>query len=229
MNIKKYLLRPQNISNNINKSDLIISTLSLIIFIILSYFVATDKLRELDKNLLLNIREILPSWFMYIAKVSYFLGEAEVTVFFVIFCLAILVWKKYWEEAQVVALSCLSVLILVDQILKPFFAIRRPLGRLVPAITGYTYPSGHVAGNLLFYFLVAYIASQYFPQLKVYFYSLATFLIILMSISITYLRVHWISDIFASYCLGYILFILSILLLNSSVGDRYHKNFDDKN
>ena len=213
----KYILRPKNIRKNINEFNVFFSFLSLIIFAILSYLLMIEKLKILDKNLLIAIQEILPPWFIYIAKISYFLGEAEVTVFFVLICLGILVWKKHWQEAQVVALSCLSVLILIDKILKPLFKIRRPLGRLVPAITGYSYPSGHIAGNLLFYFLVAYIASQSFPQYKLYFYSVATFLMVLMSISIAYLRVHWISDIFASYCVGYILLSIAILLLNSSV------------
>lgn len=213
----KYILRPKNVRKNIKEVNVFFSFLSLIIFAILSYLLMIEKLKILDKNLLIAIQEILPPWFIYIAKISYFLGEAEVTVFFVLICLGILVWKKHWQEAQVVALSCLSVLILIDKILKPLFKIRRPLGRLVPAITGYSYPSGHIAGNLLFYFLVAYIASQSFPQYKLYFYSVATFLMVLMSISIAYLRVHWISDIFASYCVGYILLSIAILLLNSSV------------
>jgi undecaprenyl-diphosphatase len=37
-----------------------------------------------------------------------------------------------------------------------------------------------------------------------------------MGISSAYLRVHWVSDILASYCLGYIMFSLAITLLKSS-------------
>ena len=217
--LKKYLLKPKNTSSYFNKTNIFFSTIALILFILITYLVTTETIRDFEQNLLVVIKNSLPDWFIYVAKISYFLGEAEVTVFFVLFCLILLVIKKHWVEAQVVALSCLSVLILIDQVLKPWFDIRRPLDRLVPAITGYSYPSGHAAGNLLFYFLVAYIASRYFPQYQIYFYSLATFLILLMGISIAYLRVHWVSDVLASYCVGYILLNLSIVLLQSTVGE----------
>ena len=216
----KYLLKPKNIGNHINKINLFFSTVALIIFISITYLVVTEKVTTLNEDLLITIQNNLPGWFIHIAKISYFLGEAEVAVFLVLFALGILIWKKCWEEAQVVALSSLSVLILIDRILKPFFDIRRPRQRLIRGITGYSYPSGHVAGNLLLYFLLAYIASYYFPKYKIYFYSVATFLIILIGISSVYLRVHWVSDILASYCLGYILFSMAILLLDISLTSK---------
>lgn len=220
----KYILKPKNIGQHINKINVVFSAISLITFIFITYLVVTEQITTINKNLLIAIQDILPNWFIHIAKISYFLGEAEVAVFFVLFSLGILIWKKCWEEAQVLALSSLSVLILIDEILKPFFDIRRPKERLIRGITGYSYPSGHVAGNLLLYFLLAYIASIYFPKYKIYFYSLATFLILLMGISSAYLRIHWVSDILASYCLGYILFSLAILLLNSSVNNQDNKD-----
>ena len=213
-------LKSKNMIRNINKINILFSAISLIIFIFITYLVVTEKITTLNENFLITIQNILPDWFIYIAKIFYFLGEAEVAVFFVLFSLGILIWKKYWEEAQVLAFSSLSVLILVDKILKPFFNIRRPRSRLISGVMGYSYPSGHIAGNLLLYFLLAYIASYYVPKFKVYFYTLATFLIILMGISSAYLRIHWISDIIASCCLGYILFSLAISLLNISLKSK---------
>jgi undecaprenyl-diphosphatase len=212
----KYLLKPKNFLNYINKINLFFSSLALSFFIILSNLVATGKLKVFDDNLLTKIHTILPTWFLYIAKTSYFVGEAEVAVFIVLFSLGFLVWKKYWEEAQVMALSTLSILILIDKILKPFFAIPRPDHPLVENAFGYSFPSGHASGNLLLYFLLAYIFSQSFPKFKVYFYSIPTFLIILMGISSAYLRVHWVTDILASYSIGYIMFSIAITLLKSS-------------
>jgi membrane-associated phospholipid phosphatase len=212
----KYLLKPKNFFNHLNKINLFFSSLALSFFIILSNLVVTGKLKIFDDYLLTTIHTTLPIWFIYIAKASYFVGEAEVAVFIVLFSLGFLVWKKYWEEAQVMALSTLSILILIDKILKPFFAITRPNNRLVENVFGNSFPSGHASGNLLLYFLLAYFFSESFPKFKVYFFSLAVFLIILMGISSAYLRVHWVTDILASYAVGYIMFIVSITLLKSS-------------
>lgn len=212
----KYLLKPKNFFHHINKNNLFFSSLALSFFIILSNLVVAGKLKTFDDNLLIIIHTNLPSWFIYIAKASYFVGEAEVAVFIVLFSLGFLVWKKYWEEAQVMALSTLFILILIDKILKPFLAISRPENRLVEHAFGNSFPSGHVSGNLLLYFLLAYIFSQSFPKFKIYFYSIATFSIILMGISSAYLRVHWVTDILASYAVGYVIFSIAITLLKSS-------------
>jgi undecaprenyl-diphosphatase len=176
--------------------------------VIISWQVISGNLQAFDEYLLQELDSVLPSWFIYIAKVFYFLGEAEVAVFIVLFSLGILVWKKCWAEAQVVAVSSLSVLLLIDQVLKPFFDRDRPLERLVENIYGRSYPSGHASGNLLLYFLLAYILSFYFPKFKVYFYLIAIFFLVLMGICSAYLRVHWVSDILAAYCVGYILFVI---------------------
>lgn len=212
----KYLLKPKNFFNHINKINLFFSSLALSFFIILSNLVVRGKLKIFDDYLLTIIQTTLPNWFIYIAKASYLVGEAEVAVFIVLFSLGFLVWKKYWEEAQVMALSTLSILILIDKILKPFFAISRPNNRLVENVFGNSFPSGHASGNLLLYLLLAYFFSKSFPKFKVYLFSIATFLIILMGISSVYLRVHWVTDILASYTVGYIMFILAITLLKSS-------------
>jgi len=214
--IKKYIIKPKKVIKNISKNQIIICSITILYFVILTTFVVTGKLKELDEYLLQTIHENLPSWFIYIARASYFLGEAEVAIFFVLFTLGVLVWKKYWEEAQVMAFSCLFILILIDKIFKPLFAISRPLDRLVENAFGNSYPSGHAAGNLLLYFLICYFISQFYPKLKVFLYSLAVFLLILMGISSAYLRVHWVSDIIASYAVGYIMFVCSITILKSS-------------
>ncbi|MCS7148241.1 MAG: phosphatase PAP2 family protein [Geminocystis sp.] len=209
----KYLIRSKNFIQYLDKSQLIVCTFCLICFSIISTFVVTGAASSLDENLLVLIRQELPDWFVYVARISYFLGEAEVAGVFVFISLVVLVKKRCWEEAKVTAFSTLAILILIDRILKPFFAIPRPSERLVANAFGKSFPSGHAAGNLLLYFLWCYFISQKYPRLKPFLYSLATFLIILMGISSAYLRVHWVSDILASYCLGYGIFSLAIAIL----------------
>jgi undecaprenyl-diphosphatase len=193
------------------KFNLIISCLCLSIFVWLSWQVIQENLNEWDESFLQLIHRILPSSFIYVAKPFYFIGEAEVAVFLVLFSLAILGWRRLWLEAQMLATSCLTVLLLVDKVLKPLFGRSRPLDRLVENVHGKSFPSGHASGNLLLYFLLIYILSVRFPQHQVKLYVLATMILLLMGLSSVYLRVHWATDILAGYCLGYILFTLSVI------------------
>ena len=202
--------------NFCGKVNLTISACCLLCFAWLTWQVIQEKLNDFDAAFLQSLHQIFPSFFLPLAKGVYFIGEAEVAVFLVILSLAILVWRRLWLEAQVVAVSSLGVLLLIDRVLKPLIYRRRPLGRLVENVYGRSFPSGHATGNLLLYFLLVYIIGLRFPQHKVKLYAIATILLLLMGLSSTYLRVHWITDIIAGYLLGYVLFILSTVILRIS-------------
>lgn len=199
-----------------HRINLIITTVCIFCFAWFSWQVIQKNLNEFDEFFLEWLHEILPSWFIYIAKPIYFIGEAEVAVFLVLLSLGVLAWKRLWLEAQTVAVSSLSILLLIDKILKPLFHRRRPLERLLDNIHGRSFPSGHASGNLLLYFLLIYIISLRFPQYRNILYAIATIILILMGISSVYLRVHWVTDILAGYCLGYIFFTICIILLKIS-------------
>ncbi len=188
---------------------------ALVIFLAIAVLLKTDHLQKFDENFLDYLQNIFPKWFFLIARSLYFLGEAEVAVFVVLLSLIILAWKRYWKEAQILAASTLAVLLLVDKILKPFFERARPLERLVENVYGKSFPSGHATGNLLLYLLLAYFLSTYFPNKKILFYTIAILLLFLMGISSSYLRVHWITDIYAGYCVGYMMFAISIAILRT--------------
>jgi undecaprenyl-diphosphatase len=206
----KYLLKTNIFVNKIGKYNMLISLFCLIVFIIISTLLLTNNLEKFDENLITQLHKILPSWFKYIAKIFYFLGEAEVAVFIVLFSLGFLCWKKYWLEAQIVAASSLGVLLLVDKVLKPLFDRERPIDRLVENINGRSFPSGHATGNLLLYFLLVYLLTTHFPKEKFKLYSIAIIMLLLMGLGSVYLRVHWATDILGGFCVGYILFIISI-------------------
>jgi undecaprenyl-diphosphatase len=191
------------------------SFLALVIFLAIAFLLKTHHLQKFDEHFLFHLQNIFPKWFFIIARSLYFLGEAEVAVFVVLLSLIILVWKRYWKEAQVLAASSLTVLLLVDKVLKPFFDRARPLVRLVENVYGKSFPSGHATGNLLLYLLLAYFLSTYFPNHKIIFYTIAILLLFLMGISSSYLRVHWITDIYAGYCVGYIMFTISLAILRT--------------
>jgi len=200
------------------KQSFFISLFCLICFLWLSQRVLSKSLEGFDEQFIDLLPKILPDNFLFFARIFYFLGNAEVSGTVVFLTLVILVWQKKWLEAKIIGISSLGVLILMDTVLKPFFFRRRPLGRLVD-VDGRSFPSGHATGNILLYFLLVYIISVKFPKLRIYLYVLSILFLLMMGISSVYLRVHWLTDILGGYCVGFMLFTISLVFL---------KIFDEK-
>jgi undecaprenyl-diphosphatase len=149
---------------------------------------------------------------MILARVSYFLGEAEVTAVVVLMLLVFLCWKRYWKEAQVLAISTLGILIVIDKILKPWFGRIRPAPGVID-VHGKSFPSGHVSGNFMLYLFLAYLIAFYFPKWGIYAYIGATVLVGMMGWASIYLNIHWLTDLIAGFGVGYLGFVFCITLL----------------
>jgi membrane-associated phospholipid phosphatase len=191
----------------------IICLLSLGLFIGLAAFVEEKKPFAIDSFVLDCLQQIINPVFTAICKLFYFVGDEYFAAGIVLLNLALLYWRGRRQEANVLGFSTLGILILVDRILKPIAARRRPLQRLLEGITGYSFPSGHAAGNFILYFYLAYILAERFPHLTKYIYSATTIFLLLMSFSVVYLRVHWFTDIVGSYAIGYIWLTISLTIL----------------
>lgn len=194
----------------------------LILFIGLTVEVVSGNLDAWDTAFLEWVRHFHHPSLMILARVSYFLGEAEVAVFFVIAGLAFFCWKRYWKEAQVLAISAMGVLILIDQILKPWFGRIRPAPGLID-VHGKSYPSGHVSGNFMLYLYFSYLVAFYFPKWGLFFYILSTILVSMMGWASIYLNIHWFTDLIGGYFIGYMGFILCIALLKS-ISKKYRNS-----
>lgn len=151
-----------------------------------------------------------------VLSVFYFVGDTHFAALVVVISLGVLCWKRYWRQATTLGFATLSVLLLVDEVLKPFFARRRPPERLDKSAGGYSFPSGHATGNVVLYFYLAYLLAARYPKLSIYIYGATTLFLILMGLSSMYLRVHWPSDIVAGYAFGYIWLTICLGILNFS-------------
>ncbi|MBW4621048.1 MAG: phosphatase PAP2 family protein [Cyanosarcina radialis HA8281-LM2] len=151
-----------------------------------------------------------------IAKLFYLAGEEYSAATVVIFNLAILYWKHRRQEAKALAFGTLGIIIIIDLVLKKLFDRPRPLDYAIEKITGSSYPSGHVSGNFILYFYLAYLLAERFPKLTKYIYSITTLFMLLMGFSVVYLRLHWPTDIIAGYGVGYIWLTISLTILKVS-------------
>lgn len=202
---------------NINRFRIVICLgISWPLFL-LSYRIFNRNYPEFDNYFFLFLREKFSSDFTLFFKLIYYCSGMYITALIIAAILGILIWKRYWQEAKVLAFSTLGVLILVDEILKPFFARRRPEGpRLVEVSGSKSFPSGHATGNLVLYFYLSYVISTRYPRLTIYVYGLATIFLILIGLSSVYVKAHWLTDILAGYGFGYLWLTICLTFLKKS-------------
>jgi membrane-associated phospholipid phosphatase len=104
---------------------------------------------------------------------------------------------------------------LLTKLLKLYFGRERPaIDETIDAI-GYSFPSGHSMGSLLFYGFLGYylLRSDLKKRIKWTAFYLCGLITILIGISRIYLGAHYPSDVIAGYLAGGIWLILCILAL----------------
>jgi undecaprenyl-diphosphatase len=94
-----------------------------------------------------------------------------------------------------------GILILVDLVFKPLFSRQRPPGSLLP-LDGHSFPSGHAAGAVAFYFAMVVILGSHHPRLRRTLAVVACALVGLVWLSTLYVRAHWPTDLLAGAAVG---------------------------
>lgn len=121
--------------------------------------------------------------------------------------------KNKWEAVQVAAVSLSSLLFM--SLLKNSFRRSRPDNPLVDGITNFSFPSGHAFMSAAFYGLLIWWAATYIKnrwprRLAIIFLMI---LIVIISFSRIYLRVHYASDVVVGLCIGFVCLSLSLAVL----------------
>jgi len=150
----------------------------------------------------------------------YQLSGVHVTAVLVLAVLIFLALKRFWADLVCLMLGTGGILLIVDRGLKPFFERRRPMGRLLEDISGRSFPSGHAAGSVVFYFLTCCLLSAHYPRLRRPLFLVSSTWVGLVWLSTLYVRAHWLTDIAAGAALGYVW--LSFCLAGFTVWERHH-------
>jgi membrane-associated phospholipid phosphatase len=124
-------------------------------------------------------------------------------------------------SVRVIALALSSLTLKV--VLKLFFQRERPSIPLVEKVGGFSFPSGHALIGVTFYGLLIYITwstvkKRWLRNLLIVALAL---LILLISFSRIYLRVHYTSDVIAGICVGFIWLILSLWVIHKIEKKRF--------
>lgn len=214
-------------------SDKIRFYVALLLLIPLSqlcYQILNQNYPHFDLQIARELAERRLNWLNSVFIIIYQISGAHITGFIVFAALIVLIRLRYWQEAKILGFATLGILILVDEILKPFFDRRRPpQPRLVKDLSRDSFPSGHAAGNLVLYFYLSFILAIRYPKLAKYIYGLATVIVVLIGFSSVYVNAHWASDILAGYAFGYLWLLVSLTVLQFSSKERNQQKPSDPN
>lgn len=136
-------------------------------------------------------------------------------------------WKRFHDWAFLAAALILEVSVYG---LASFLVGRErpPVERLSSAPTE-SFPSGHVAAAIVFYFGLAMILGWHYRStaVRVSAYAVATLVVIGMFFSRLYLGMHFVSDMVASFFLGALVLGITRALLDRSLADK-RRDADDE-
>jgi membrane-associated phospholipid phosphatase len=121
--------------------------------------------------------------------------------------------KRKWLSIRVVALALSSLCL--KFLLKLFFHRDRPAIPLLHKVDGFSFPSGHALIGVSFYGLLIYI-TWYEVKNKWWRTFIILFLaamILVISFSRIYLRVHYVSDVLAGLAMGFIWLTVSLWII----------------
>ena len=131
------------------------------------------------------------------------MSGVHLTAVLVLAVLIFLALKRFWAELICLVGGTGGILLIVGW-LKQLFYRRRPSGRLLDDIIGRSFPSGHAAGSVVFYFLTCCLLSAHYPRLRRPLFLFSSAWVGLVWLSTLYCRAHWLSDIAAGAAVGFV-------------------------
>lgn len=149
------------------------------------------------------IQERVPPALGRLLVFVYPMTGTSVTAVLVLAVLAFFAVRRWWAELVCLAASTTGILLINNGLLKQFFSRPRPPDGLL-YYTGSSFPSGHAAGAVVFYFTVCVLVAARRPRLRLPLWALAVLWVSLIWISTLYCRAHWPTDIAVGAMVGYL-------------------------
>ena len=122
--------------------------------------------------------------------------------------------KRRFAYAIQVAIIAVSSTVLMF-LLKQVFHRQRPEFPIIEGITSYSFPSGHALSSFIFFSVLIYISFNATLKLALRWVSAIFFFLFAVAIALSriILRVHYPTDVIASFCLGTVWVTLSFWIL----------------
>lgn len=196
-------------------AGVLVSLIFLLTFLEIAFDVISRETAALDQsitNFISIFRNLsIARYFLFFTDIGYVYGIAVfATVLIILF---IMLGKR--REALFTAFTVFAGVVSFS-VIKLIVARPRPsiFYALAPR-TGFSFPSGHAVGSVVFYGFAAYLLARMFEGKlpKTIFWFLAVFLPLNIGLSRIYLGEHWTSDVLAGWALGLAIAIFSASLM----------------
>ena len=168
---------------------------------------------SLDYFLLETIRRWIPDSLGPPLIFIYQLSGTEFTALLVISLLFYFIFKRFWADFICLFFGTAGILFIIDRILKPWFDRPRPDASSI-LLTGSSFPSGHAAGSMVFYFMSCTLLITHYPRLRQPLFVLSSLWVSLIWLSTLYCKAHWPSDVIAGASVGFVWLNICLAGLN---------------
>lgn len=189
----------------------IVTLVTLVGFVLVADAVMAGVTRQIDLAVLSTLRaQATPGWDRF-ASIFTMLG-AEGLVVLIVVALVLLLLKRHWGDAVLLAVGAGGAEIL-NSVIKLFFHRARPTS-LVTTLPGqvYSFPSGHAMMSLVTYGLFAAILWPYLrPRFRGVLIALLLVLVGAIGFSRIYLGLHYLSDVIGSYLAGAVWLVVMLM------------------
>jgi membrane-associated phospholipid phosphatase len=189
--------------------------LALIVFVYAVRIVFVLKTTTFDENIFTVVASYTTSARTAFMNFITFLGKHTLLIPLNLLMIGVFIYRKQkWFAIRIASLALSSVALSFS--LKEFFRRDRPLLPVLGDARGYSFPSGHALIGIVFYGLLIYVIWHEVKQkwLRVFLTVFFILLILLISFSRIYLRVHYPSDVIAGMALGFIWLVLSLRIIH---------------
>jgi membrane-associated phospholipid phosphatase len=181
--------------------DLVVAGTSILLLLLLARLVSGPEPPELDDEILTWLGAHIQGPIRLFLLQVYRMSGVGFTGMLVLAALVYLMLKRWWHDLVLLALATGGILAIVDIWLKPLFDRARPHAKLL-VVDGRSFPSGHAAGSVAFYFAMVAILSLHYPRLRWPLTLAALAWVSLVWLSTLVARAHWPSDLLAGGAVG---------------------------
>lgn len=164
----------------------------------------SPKVQTLDANIhLWAVQHRESAATPFFVAVTLIGGPAGIATLFVIVAIALAV-RRHWSWLAYLAVTAGGGGLLNLE-LKQYFARSRPdVAEMMRRAAGYSFPSGHAMGSMVFFGALSYLGFRTLPRWrwKAAAIAFSTTIVLAVALSRVYLGVHWLTDVTAGVIIG---------------------------